>query len=261
MSADAGKVVVIGGGVIGAACAYYLAQAGWQVTLVERGASAAVARTATAASSVPATSCRWPCRGPLAGGALALSARFTFAIKPRFDPALWGWLLRFARRCNVRDMLAAGHGIQALLNSSRSLYDELMSKEPLDCEWQTRGLLFVFQTAAAMEHYAETDQLLRDSFGVPAKRYDGAALEALEPAFKPGLAGGWHYAGDAHLRPDKLMSSWRRVLETRGVALLENCEVRSFVREGGQARAVAHRRAANCRRMPSSSPPGRGRRC
>ena len=38
-----------------------------------------------------------------------------FAIKPRLDPALWSWLLHFARRCNDRDMIAAGRGIQPLL--------------------------------------------------------------------------------------------------------------------------------------------------
>jgi D-amino-acid dehydrogenase len=32
-----GRVVVIGSGVVGTACAYYLARSGWQVTLLERG--------------------------------------------------------------------------------------------------------------------------------------------------------------------------------------------------------------------------------
>ena len=63
-----------------------------------------------------------------------------FAIKPRLDPALWSWLLHFAARCNERDMLAAGGGIQALLNSSLPLYRELIEHEGLDCEFD-RGLL------------------------------------------------------------------------------------------------------------------------
>jgi D-amino-acid dehydrogenase len=164
--------------------------------------------------------------------------RSPFFIKPRFDLALWRWLLNFARRCNRRDMLAAGHGIQALLRSSRHLYDDLMRKEPFDCEWEARGLLFVFMTQAAMEHYAETDELLRTEFAMPAERWDGERLQVLEPALKPGLAGGWLYRSDAHLRPDKLMASWRRVLERRRVTLVENCQVEGFVRHNGQARAI-----------------------
>ena len=56
-------------------------------------------------------------------------------------------------------------------------------------------------------------------------RYDGDDADGLEPALKPGLAGGWHYEGDAHLRPDRLMASWRRVLERRGVEIREDCEL------------------------------------
>src|SRR6202011_1610566 len=65
-----------------------------------------------------------------------------FAIKPRFDPALWSWLLKFAGRCNERDMIAAGRGIQPLLLSSLPLYRELIEREALDCEFESRGLLF-----------------------------------------------------------------------------------------------------------------------
>ena len=36
MSAAAGQVIVVGGGVIGAACAYYLSRAGWTVTIIDR---------------------------------------------------------------------------------------------------------------------------------------------------------------------------------------------------------------------------------
>jgi D-amino-acid dehydrogenase len=233
------QVVVIGGGVIGASCAYYLSQAGWNVTVIDRGEFG---------NGCSHGNCGFVCPShvlPLAApGAIwpALRSMFKrhspFSIKPRFDLALWQWLLNFARRCNRRDMLAAGHGIQALLKSSRQLYDELMRKEPFDCEWEARGLLFVFMTQAAMDHYAETDELLRTEFGMPAERWDGERLLKLEPALKPGLAGGWLYRSDAHLRPDKLMASWRRILEMCRVTLVENCQVEGFERRNGQARAI-----------------------
>jgi D-amino-acid dehydrogenase len=240
MSGGARQVVVVGGGVIGAACAHYLNKAGWAVTVLERGEFGMGCSHAN---------CGFVCPShvlPLAApGAVGTALRSLFRhdaplrIKPRFDPALWAWLFRFARRCTVPHMLEAGHAVQALLNSSRRLYDELMREEALDCEWETRGLLFVFHSQAAMEHYAETDRLLRQSFDLAAKRYDGDALLQLEPALKPGLAGGWLYENDAHLRPDKLMSSWQRVLEGHGVTVRTGCEMNGFVRNGGGVRAVA----------------------
>jgi D-amino-acid dehydrogenase len=55
---------------------------------------------------------------------------------------------------------------------------------------------------------------------------------------KPGLAGGWLYETDGHLRPDKLMRSWRQVLEARGVTVREGCDVTRFIRADGRARGL-----------------------
>jgi D-amino-acid dehydrogenase len=70
-------------------------------------------------------------------------------------------------------------------------------------------LLHVYRTREAWDHYEATNGLLQRHFGVSARRYDRAALQQLEPALKEGLAGGWHYQCDAHLRPDILLTDWR----------------------------------------------------
>lgn len=237
MSSD--PVIVVGGGVIGAASAYYLTRLGRTVTLLDRGEFGKGCSHGNCGFVSPshvlplaAPGAIWP----------ALKALFTpnspFSIKPRIDFALWSWLFRFARRCNQHDMLESGRGIQALLTSSRALYDDLMREEPFDCEWQARGVLFVLQSHHAMEHFAESARLLRESFGLAGTRYDGDALQELEPALKPGLAGGWHYATDAHLRPDRLMAGWHTILTQRGVTIVEIGDVTGFIAENGRARAV-----------------------
>lgn len=239
MSQSSGRAVIVGGGVIGIACAYYLAHSGWSVTLVERDEIGMGCSHANCGLVCPSHVL------PLAEPGVAWKTLTTvfrrdspLSIALRFDPGLWGWLLQFARRCNPAAMTEAGRACQALLESSRQLYGELVHRESLDCEWETRGLLFVFESDHEMAAYAHTDALLRTSFNLPATRYDRDALIDLEPALKPGLAGGWHYATDAHLRPDKLLSSWRRVVEARGVTIREHCAVHGFAREGDAARAV-----------------------
>jgi D-amino-acid dehydrogenase len=236
---SAGSVVVIGGGVIGASCAYFLARAGWSVTVIDQGEFG---------RGCSHGNCGFVCPShvlPLAGpGAIraALKALVTpnspLSIRPRLDPALWTWLYRFARRCNARAMLEAGEAVRALLASSRGLYPALIEEEAIDCEWETRGLLFVFQTQKGMEHYAETDRLLREHFGVTGERIDGANLVEREPALKPGLAGGWLYETDAHLRPDRLMAGWREVLQRRGVTIRSQCALTGFAGEAAAARAA-----------------------
>src|SRR4030095_14810395 len=66
-------------------------------------------------------------------------------------------------------------------------------------------------------------------------RFAGDEVRDLEPALKRGLAGGWHYPADAHLRPDKLMSSWRQVLAGLGGTIRDDCEVKAFIRDGARA--------------------------
>ncbi len=239
MSADGGHVVVVGGGVIGAACAHYLQQSGWQITIVDRGGFGMGCSHANCGLVCPSHVLPLAVPGAARTALRALlHPKGPLSIKLRFDPALWSWFYHFARRCNQRDMLEAGQAIQALLNSSRSLYQQLIDEESLECEWETRGLLFVIQSQAAMDHYAATDKLMTDAFNVPARRLDGDAVTALEPALKPGLAGGWHYSADAHLRSDRLMSSWQRLLQARGVDIREQCTVRSIARSKGRAEAV-----------------------
>jgi D-amino-acid dehydrogenase len=234
-----GEVIVVGSGVIGAACAFYLARDGWTVTVIDQGEFGRGCSHANCGFVCPSHVLPLAMPGAVRG---ALKALFTsnspLTIKPRFDPTLWAWLYRFARRCNQRDMLTAATAIQPLLQSSRSLYPELLRDEAIDCEWQTRGLLFVLQSRAGMEHFAATDKLLSETFNVSARRFDSDQLAALEPALKPGLAGGYLYESDAHLRPDRLMAGWRQVLERIGVTIQTGCELTGFIGAGRQARAA-----------------------
>jgi D-amino-acid dehydrogenase len=226
------RVVVVGGGVIGASCAYFLRRAGRAVTLIDSGRFG---------SGCSHGNCGYVCPShvlPLAGpGALRSTLKTLFRknsplkVRWRLDPALWSWFWQFSRRCNEHDAIAAGHTIQQLLVSSRALYDELFSDTLTDVEWDPAGLLFVFLTPSAMEHYAQTDRLLQSEFGLAAARLEGDCLLAFEPALKPSVAGAWRYAADGQLRPDKLMLAWRRVLESMGVEIREHCALRDLVVE------------------------------
>ncbi len=233
------KVVVVGGGVIGAACAHYLSEAGYSVTVVEQDRFGHGCSWANCGFICP--SHVLPLAEPGAvGQALRglLLPNSPLKIRLRFDWRLWAWFVQFARRCNEADMLEAGRACQALLRSSMSLYEQLMDSGDFDCQWQKRGLLFVYRSRERFEQYAETDRLLREQFNEPAVRHDGDAVREVEPALKPGLAGGWHYRDDAHLRPDELMNSWRRVLERRGVEVVERCSVTGFAGTGSVAQAA-----------------------
>lgn len=135
-------------------------------------------------------------------------------------------------------MKKAARGKHALLDSSRQLYQELIEGEGLDCNWEKRGLLFVFKDQHHFEEFAELSQWVAEEFGVHSNPYAQGELQELEPAIKDEIAGGWHYPNDAHLRPDRLLSSWKTILEKLGVKILEQHKVTDFIGESGQLKAV-----------------------
>ncbi len=233
------RVVVIGGGVIGAMCAWNLSAAGCQVTIVDRDRFGAACSHGNCGYVSP--SHIFPLCQP---GAISKTMRTMvkpnspFAVKPRFSKSFASWFWNFARRCNHKDMMSAGQGRHALLQSSKQLYQQLIHDEEIDCEWQEVGLLFVFDHEKEFEAYRKTDTLIRENFGVAATPYDGQQLVELEPAIKPGFGGAWHYEGDCHLRPDKLLSQLREKMEQRGVEFVEHFSVESFVLENGDARTI-----------------------
>jgi D-amino-acid dehydrogenase len=233
------RVVVVGGGVIGAASAYFLREAGRSVTIVDAGPFGRGCSHGNCGYISP--SHVLPLAGP---GALQSALKTLFQknsplkVRWRLDPALWSWFWKFARHCNERDALAAGHAIQRLLVSSRGLYDELVRTTLAEVEWEPTGVLFFFRTPAALDHYTETDRLLRDEFGVAATRFDGNSLLEFETSLKPGVAGAWFYPSDGLLRPDKLMGAWRRVLEQSGVEIREHCALRDLTIDGRVVRGI-----------------------
>jgi D-amino-acid dehydrogenase len=239
MSGPSRHVLIVGGGVIGTACAYELQRDGWRVTIIDRGAFAGGSSAGNCGLVCP--SHVLPLAEPGAVG-MALRSLFRrnspFIVRPRLDPALWSWMLQFAKHCNEADMIRAGHAIQALLEPSLIAYRELVERETLDCEWETKGLLFAYKDRAAFEAYEPVNKLMRDEFHCPAMKINGDELTLFDPALKDGLAGGWYYEEDAQLRPDRLMSALRKLLESRGATVRERCGLEGFHSHGGRAVAA-----------------------
>ncbi len=236
------RIVIIGGGVIGGFTAYFLAKAGRSVTLVDAGAFG---------EACSHGNCGLVCPGhipPLARpgamrqamGAL-LKPRGPFRIKPRLDPALWSWLLDFSRHCNVDAMVRSGLARQTLLDSSMALYHTILTEHHLNCDFETRGCLYVYGSEKGMSAYAKLDAELRSTFGdrAGARRLDAAELIALEPALKPEVAtGAYLHEHDGHLRPDHLMSGLRHVLESLGVEIIEQRRVVGLARTDRRTQAA-----------------------
>lgn len=234
------RVLVAGGGIIGIASAYYLRQAGWNVTLFDQKNLGSGCSHANCGYISP--SHVFPLCTPDAlrqGMQAILKTNGPLTIKPGLNLSLWKWLLKFASHCNEKEMLQTGHALHSILQSSRQLYEGLVSKYQWDCEWQPKGCLFAFADEKKFLHQGHAVDKMEREYGVKFQPLVGQELEKFEPALIPGQTyGAWYFADDAHVRPDKLVKAWGNQLRLMGVEILENCRFERFLKEGNRARGV-----------------------
>jgi D-amino-acid dehydrogenase len=224
-------VLIVGGGVIGLACAYELQRADRQVRVIERASIGSGSSHGNCGTLTPSHA------EPLAApGVIAKALRWMLTpdaplyLAPRFDPALWRWLWKFARRCNERDCREATRAKAALLNASRAMIEDFVREHALDCEFAATGVLHAFADPRVRdEAYADLPALRE--VGVTSETWDAAKLATEEPSFRDGLVGGLFFPGDASLRPDRFVAGLARLAREAGVELIEDCEVRGFRRE------------------------------
>jgi D-amino-acid dehydrogenase len=227
-------VLIIGGGVIGLACAYELQRAGRQVRLLEQGKIGLGSSHGNCGTLTPSHA------APLAApGVIAKALRWMLKpdaplyVAPRFDPALWRWLWRFSRRCNARDCHQATQAKAALLDTSRVLIEQLIREQELDCEFAADGVLYAFADPRERDATLAALPLLHE-VGIVTEAWDAATLAANEPSLRDGLAGGLFFPGDASLRPDRFVSELARLAREAGCELVEDCAVLGFRRERGR---------------------------
>jgi D-amino-acid dehydrogenase len=223
--AAADEVLVLGGGVIGLACAQALQARGVAVRLLERGriggeTSRGNCGTLTPSHALPLaapgmvrTALRW-----------MLAPDAPFYVRPRFDPALWSWLLRFARRCDPALFRTAVAPKAALLKASQELLEALVRERGLDCGYVREGLLYAYRDPAVLARGIAHHALLAEH-GIVVEPLDAEALQAVEPALRPGLAGGLFFPGDGQLRPERYCAELARVARADGACIEEDAEV------------------------------------
>jgi D-amino-acid dehydrogenase len=213
------RVVVIGGGVVGLACAWELARRDHEVVLLE---------AETIGGGVSSGNAGWICptlASPLAAPGMVreglrqlLRGGDAFRLRPRLDPTLARWLAGFAWSCRRGPHAAGGAALAELVCGTPELYEGYV-REGVELELHREGLVVAALTERGLHHA------------------DGVVLDArsaaeLEPALDgAAIAGAVHSAGDLHVRPETLTRGLARSLREGGADLREGTKVRAVTRQ------------------------------
>ncbi len=232
MTSGGPRVVVVGGGVIGISCAYYLSRGGAQVTVLERdrvGSGASSGNAGTVAAGHPPLNRPGRVRQALSAMTDPASPLY---VKPRWDPALWRWLLGFTRYCTDAHVEHCMRVMAPLGKESLALFDDLIEEERIECGYRRDGFYEICSSEQGLAAVRDEAALIR-RHGYAPEEVDGDELRRREPELGPSAIGGVYHREAATLDPGRFLARLTSAAEQHGCVIVE----------GEEAERVTHQRS------------------
>lgn len=179
------KVLVLGGGVIGVATAYYLARAGHEVEVVDRQSGPALETSYANAGEVsPGYSAPWAGPGvPVKAIRWMLMQHSPLVIWPLLDPAMWRWGAMMLANCTAKAYALNKSRMVPLAEYSRDCLKALRAETGIRYDERAQGTLQLFRTHRQLDGIGG-DVAVLQQYGVPFEVLDRAGFCAVEPALK-----------------------------------------------------------------------------
>jgi len=179
------KVLVLGGGVIGVATAYYLAKAGHEVELVDRQSGPALETSFGNAGEVsPGYSAPWAGPGvPLKAIKWMLMQHSPLVIWPMLEPAMWRWGAMMLANCTAKAYALNKSRMVPIAEYSRDCLKALRAETGIAYDDRAQGTLQLFRTQKQLDSIGGDVAVLKQ-YGVPFEVLDRAGFTAVEPALK-----------------------------------------------------------------------------
>ena len=177
------RVLVLGSGVIGVTSAWYLANAGFEVTVVDREPGPALGTSyANAGQISPGYASPWAAPDvPLKALKWLFQRHAPLSITPSLDPGMYLWLAQMLRNCTASRYAVNKERMVRMAEYSRDCMDELHALTGLQWEGRKLGTTQLFRTQAQLDAAAR-DIAVLDEAGVPYEVLDRTGIARVEPA-------------------------------------------------------------------------------
>lgn len=236
------RVIVLGSGVVGVTTAWYLAQHGASVTVLDRQPGPALETSYANAGQVsPGYSTPWAAPGvPLKALRWMFERHAPLSIRPDGTLYQLRWLIAMLANCSAERYAINKERMLRLAEYSRDCLRELRDDVGIEYEQRTRGTLQLFRTPAQLAA-ARRDISVLEKLGIPYELLNAHQLANAEPALGEThhkLAGGLRLpndeTGDCHLFTQRLADAAAR----SGVRFDFNKSVDGFEHTAGRIKAV-----------------------
>ena len=236
------KVLILGSGVIGVSCAYQLAMAGHEVTVVDRQPAAGLETSYANAGEVsPGYSSPWAGPGvPFKAIRWLLMQHRPLVIRPSIDMNLVRWGLAMLRNCTAaRYELNKGRMVR-LAEYSRDCLKALREQTGIAYDQRMQGTLQLFRTQTQLDGTA-ADIAILQRYGVGFELLDRDGCIRHEPALagvRDKFVGGLRLPGDETGDCFKFTQNLAALAAQRGVQFRYGTRIRRLKLAGRQIDGV-----------------------
>ncbi|MCH1909622.1 D-amino acid dehydrogenase [Stenotrophomonas acidaminiphila] len=177
------RVLILGSGVIGTTSAWYLRQAGHEVTVVDRQPGPALETSFANAGQLSfGYTSPWAAPGvPLKAIKWLFQEHAPLAIRPTADIAQYRWLWQMLRNCTAGRYAINKARMVRMSDYSRDCINELRAATGIDYEGRQLGTTQLFRTQQQLDAAAQDIEVLRQ-YGVPYEVLDRQGIVRVEPA-------------------------------------------------------------------------------
>ena len=213
------RIAVIGAGVIGVTTAWYLRKEGFEVTVYDREAGAALATSAGNAGIIaPGYVTPWAAPGmPRKLAGYLFERESPIIVRPALSPAQWRWVTRWLSQCTTAHYRRNRERMQRLARYSRGCIHALRADTGID-DQATQGYLQLFRTAQDLDLNAPARRMLDDA-GIRYELLDERQTRQREPALRADtpLAGGLYLPDDESANCQRFTQALAVLAEGAGV--------------------------------------------
>jgi len=236
-------IAVLGSGIIGITTAYYLAKQGYQVTVIDRQASAGLETSfANAGQISPGYAAPWAAPGiPLKAIKWILGKHSPLVVNPKPEWDKLKFIMQMLTNCTA-DRYALNKGrMLRLAEYSRWSLKELSEETRIAFDANSQGTLQLFRTQQQLDA-AQQDIALLERNNIPYELLDNDACVRVEPGLtavqakiKGGLRLTLDQTGDCYKFTQQLSETCKQM----GVSFLFDTEVKSLQVKGDQIVSVS----------------------